>query len=164
MKLKIESLFWFVFCFLLSAVFIIQTAFLPNHFLQIFLPFLTWPFITFIFLYFSGLSSLGFIVFISLLSNVFSSVPVFNLFLIYISLFFSAFIIKNFFFSKSLYSILVFAFSFLFPHLLDFADDYSIQISLLSEGLYFVQAFASFIFSLIAFPYLKNYIPKTSSF
>lgn len=159
--------FWFVFLSLLSAALIVQSAFLPNTKNYSLIPYLTWPPLLFFLLHHNSISSLSLLSAMSLLSNVFFSLPVLLLFILYFFCFLIVVFAKLFFFSKSplLFFALVFAISFCFPYLVDLAHDFSINDYSLSTNLfYFSKASSTLILSLLLFPFLKKYLQTQSDF
>ena len=167
MKSKNSLSFWFVFVSLLSATLVIQSAFLPNGEKYSLTPYLTWPPLLFFLLYHNNLSSLCLLFVMSLLSNVFFSLSVLSLFILYIFCFLIVVFVKLFFFSKSplLFFILVFVISFCFPYFVDLSHDFSINDYSLSTSLfYFSKASATLVLSFLIFPFLKKYLQPRSDF
>ena len=161
MSIKTEKplLFWFVFLSLLSGALIVQSAFLPNEENYSLIPYLTWPPIVFFFLHYNSLSSLGLMLFMSVLSSIFFSLSVPVLFILYLVCFLSVFLIKSFVLSQSsrLFLTLVFIISFCFPYLVDLAYDFSINDFSLSTSLFYCsRAFATLVLSFFLVPLLNK--------
>ena len=168
MNIKTEKSFLFclVFLSLLSGALMIQTSFLPVGGLSRFVPYLTWPPLVFVFLYHSGLTSLGLLVFVSVLSGVFFSLSIAFLFFLYLLCFFIVFFIKNFSArSPVLFFISVFVISLFFPYLLDVAYDFSINdFSWNSSFFYFFKSLSTLLLSFPLFPLFKKYLQPPTDF
>ena len=158
----IRNLFsWLIFSSLLACAVMGQCAFLSSIEKQSFIPYLIWPPVVFFFLHHKTLSSVILLIFVSILSSVFSSLTVLTFFLLYLFCFFQIFFIKKFFFSKAplLFLSLVFILSFSFPYLVDGAYDFSVNdFSLSTAGFYFLKALSTVFLSFFLFPLLKKYL------
>lgn len=165
MKNEKPFLFWFAFLSLLNLTLIFQTAVLPPG--GAFVPYLIWPPVVFFFLYHDSFSSLILLFFISLLSSLFLSLSVPAVFLVYFLFFVSVFLIKHLFFSKSptLFFILVFTISWIFPYSIDLSYDFAIgDFSSSTSLFYFSKACMTLLLAFLLFPFLKKYLQSPPLF
>ena len=158
---------WFVFFSFLIVVFILQNSYLNFLFKPVFAPYMLWPPLLFFFLYRSFLSSFALLFFISVLSSVVLSLSVPVLFFIYLFLFISVVVVKQFFYSKSLFFFIsmVCVFSFICSYFIEGVYGPSqLDFSISSVLFYLCKSFMTCILAVGLFPVLKKYFPISEDF
>ncbi len=157
--------FWLIFLSLLTIAFMFQSAVFLGKYNG--WPYLVWPPVLYFFLHYKGLSSLFFLLFVSLLSSLFLSLSLIKIFCLYLFCLWMISFVKILFFSKSsaLFFVFVFAFSFCFPFLTALAYDFSMDSFFLnSVPFYFLKAFSTLILAFLMFPFLKKWLSPPASF